>query len=141
MMRLQVFCVIGIFLFQSGALAQDAPGTAGAGKATLRVITTPAHARIYINEGYVGTSPLSAKVSVPGDYFVEARLSGQTTSAQISLAGETPAEVNMVFSPQPFNILALVILLVLTAVGMIVLGRVTSREVMYSSAKNKPRRK
>ncbi len=80
-------------------------------------------------------------VDVPGDYIVEARLSRQTTSAQISLAGHTHTEVNLTFPPQPINILALVILLVLTGAGIVILCRVRSRVVIYSSEKNRPVRK
>jgi hypothetical protein len=139
--RITVFCLFGVFMLHVSGFAQDAPDTASPGKVTLRVITTPAHARIYINNSFSGISPLTATVDVPGDYVVEARLSRQTTSAQISLTGETLTEVNLTFPPQPFNILALIILLVLTGAGIIVLRRVKSREVIYSTAKNRHIRK
>ena len=99
----------------------------------LKVVTTPPHAKIYINRAYYGISPLTTTIAAPGNYTIEAHLHNQQTAAQISITDEKITEVNLKFAPEPLNIAAFIILLVLTTLGIIVFGRVKTKEAKYSS--------
>jgi len=130
-----LFCVV---VFIPTSFAGDTTAAEPPGNMTLQVITTPAHAKIFINSEYAGISPLVINIPKPGNYYIEARLSNQTVSARITLSGQTLSEVNLAFPPQPFNILAFIILLLLTVVGIVSLRRIKPKEVIYSSNKKPP---
>jgi len=100
---------------------------------TLKVITSPPHAKIYINSRYCGISPLTTMVAAPGDYTIEAHLHTKLTTAQISITNEKLTEVNLKFPPGPLNIAAFIILLGITFLGIITFGRVKTKEAKYSS--------
>ncbi|MBN1797806.1 MAG: PEGA domain-containing protein [Spirochaetales bacterium] len=99
----------------------------------LKVITSPPHAKIYINSTYCGISPLTTKVAAPGSYTIEARLHKHLTTAYISVIDEKITEINLKFPPEPLNIVAFIILLGMSVISIIVFGRVKTKEAKYSS--------
>jgi hypothetical protein len=120
---------------EQGAESLDNGQISLAEEVTLKIMTTPPYAKIYINSAYYGISPLTTKVAAYGDYTIEAQLHEQVTTAHISIADEKLTEVSLKFAPEPLNIVAFIILFVLTVLGALVFGRVRTKEAKYSSIK------
>jgi hypothetical protein len=128
-----IFFLVEFIFAQDKPLAPEQDISSFSKQVILKVITSPPHAKIFINSSYYGISPLDIILVGPGDYTVEARLQEQATSAQVSITQEKYAEINLKFSPQPLNIVPFIILSILTGMGILIFKRTKTKEVKYSS--------
>jgi hypothetical protein len=94
----QVTIVAGTTTQVNGPLtAAQVPGVA-----TAQIISSPAGADVYINNQYLGITPLSFQDVKPGSYTVELRLPGYasyTTSGQVT--GGQAISLNVALTPAP----------------------------------------